>query len=386
MSAKQRVQRLLSLLAFFGGLCFYAPVALLVRTQRGITVSQFFILQVILSASILLFEIPAGVLSDRIGHQKTIVLSKGALLAARMMLLFAEDFWAFGVEAVVEGLAHALASGTQSAYLYGFMKGEEYTVFSAKVSRAGTVGFISSTLAYSVLLRLSDVRGLVAATCVTTVLVLIVACLLPEETERKAAQESPIETALKSRMKPTRMDVLFFAILSAISVAYLVVNFFYAVKVNRIGLPYEALTAVIFAYSALELLEPHILSRIRREGYPRAASSLLLACSAAFFAVWRMDTAASLTLMALLPLGMSIASYLIDELIQESIDARGLDHQRATVLSVLNMGNNVLEIAFLLLSAALSDNEGNIAFLLAAGYFALVGAAAGKLFKAHEAK
>ena len=36
-------KQLLLLTSFLNGLCFYAPVALLVRTQNGISVSQFFI-------------------------------------------------------------------------------------------------------------------------------------------------------------------------------------------------------------------------------------------------------------------------------------------------------------------------------------------------------
>ena len=44
----------------FGGLVFFAPVALLVRTQAGISEGQFFLLQVLLSAVIALGELPTG--------------------------------------------------------------------------------------------------------------------------------------------------------------------------------------------------------------------------------------------------------------------------------------------------------------------------------------
>jgi len=60
---------LLLFISLLNGLCFYAPVALLVRTQNGISVSQFFVLQMILSISIFLSEIPAGFLSDKIGYK-----------------------------------------------------------------------------------------------------------------------------------------------------------------------------------------------------------------------------------------------------------------------------------------------------------------------------
>ena len=108
-------KRLLLLTNFLNGLCFYAPVALLVRTQNGISVSQFFILQMILSISIFLTEIPAGFLSDKIGYKRTLVLSQTFLLIARILLLLAKNFWLFAAEAVIEALSISLSSGTESA-------------------------------------------------------------------------------------------------------------------------------------------------------------------------------------------------------------------------------------------------------------------------------
>ena len=74
---RNRIQSLsiLKIIALFGGLIFYAPVALLVRTRYGITYSQFFLLQAILSFSIFLFEIPCGFITDRIGYKKRYFLA-----------------------------------------------------------------------------------------------------------------------------------------------------------------------------------------------------------------------------------------------------------------------------------------------------------------------
>lgn len=87
--------------SLFNGLVFYAPVALLVRTRVGLSISDFFYLQVILSASILILEIPAGILSDKIGYKKTIIISQGVLLVARIILANARHFALFAVEAVL---------------------------------------------------------------------------------------------------------------------------------------------------------------------------------------------------------------------------------------------------------------------------------------------
>lgn len=108
-------------MSFFGGLVFFAPVALLARTRAGISEGQFFLLQVLLSAVIALGELPTGHLTDRVGYRSSLILSRLLLLTARGTLLAAyllRSLPLFALEAVIEGVAACLASGTDSAYLY----------------------------------------------------------------------------------------------------------------------------------------------------------------------------------------------------------------------------------------------------------------------------
>jgi hypothetical protein len=48
------------LIKLFNNLIFFAPIAILIRTSKGISYSEFLLLQAILSISILFFEIPTG--------------------------------------------------------------------------------------------------------------------------------------------------------------------------------------------------------------------------------------------------------------------------------------------------------------------------------------
>lgn len=105
----------LNLMSFFGGFVFYAPVSLLVRTRCGVTEAQFFLLEAILSVSIFFFEVPCGLLSDRLGYKNTLIAGSCFLFAARLLMFCSDRFWLFAVEAVAEGIASALFSGTFSA-------------------------------------------------------------------------------------------------------------------------------------------------------------------------------------------------------------------------------------------------------------------------------
>ena len=94
---------------FFSSLVFYAPVALLIRTSRGVSISEFFILQAILSFGIFIFEIPFGIITDKIGYKNSIIISHFSMLLARIILLFSFSFEFFVLESILEAVGFAFA-------------------------------------------------------------------------------------------------------------------------------------------------------------------------------------------------------------------------------------------------------------------------------------
>ena len=150
-----------------GGLVFFAPVALLVRPQAGISETQFFLLQALLSGIIALGELPTGHLTDRMGYRRSLILAQLLLLAARGLLLAAfllRSLPLFVAEAVVEGISACLSSGTASAYLYALYGESDYLPKAAHAANFGTAGFLLSTAAYALLYRYFGLTGLLAAT------------------------------------------------------------------------------------------------------------------------------------------------------------------------------------------------------------------------------
>lgn len=108
----------LKLINLLNGFVFYAPVALLLRTSKGITIFQFFILQIILYLTTCIMEIPCGWITDKIRYKKTIVLSACLMVLARIQFMYASTFSVFALEAILEGIAISFMSGTMNAYIY----------------------------------------------------------------------------------------------------------------------------------------------------------------------------------------------------------------------------------------------------------------------------
>ena len=158
---------------FLNGLVFFAPVALLVRTQAGVSEHVFFILQALLSGVIFLGEIPTGFITDKIGYRKSLILAQVLLFGARSLLLAAfvsRSLALFVVEAVVEGIAACFTSGTGSAYLYNLYGENGYLVKTAHAENFGIAGFIISTVAYAGIYKISGMEGLLITTVVMVVL------------------------------------------------------------------------------------------------------------------------------------------------------------------------------------------------------------------------
>ncbi|MDY5135956.1 MFS transporter [Actinotignum sanguinis] len=100
------------------GLSFYVPVSVVFLSSRGQSLEDIFIFESILLASILMAEVPSGLISDRI-DRRWVILS-GFVLNGCAELVFAlsTSFGAFALSFVLSGLGIAMLSGTQDAYIY----------------------------------------------------------------------------------------------------------------------------------------------------------------------------------------------------------------------------------------------------------------------------
>ena len=133
---------------FFSALVFYAPVALFIRTSRGVTISEFFILQATLSFFIFIFEIPFGMITDKIGYKNSIIISHFSMLLARIILLFSFCFEFFVLESILEAVSMAFESGTMSGYEYEIIGEENFAEKTSVLGNYSTIGFIISTISF----------------------------------------------------------------------------------------------------------------------------------------------------------------------------------------------------------------------------------------------
>lgn len=346
---------------FLNGLVFFAPVALLVRTQAGVSEHVFFLLQALLSGVIFLGEIPTGFITDKIGYRKSLILAQVLLLGARSLLLAAfvsRSLVLFVVEAVVEGIAACFTSGTGSAYLYALYGENGYLAKTAHAGNFGTAGFIISTVAYAGIYKISGMEGLLITTVVMDVIAVVCSFYLRSESSKTIIADRK-EVQILAIFK-NKKAFLFVISLAIFSIAWLLINFFYVVKLENCGLPVEWMSLIILSYSAVQMLSEPILGKLSDGKNGKSSRGKLPAVTAAtagvaflLFGVVKFR-AAVLLLMLILPLLLNLPEYLLMDLENQFVDEAECGSQRAATLSVLNMGVNLVEILTLSASAFLT--------------------------------
>lgn len=346
---------------FLNGLVFFAPVALLVRTQAGVSEHIFFLLQALLSGVIFLGEIPTGFITDKIGYRKSLILAQVLLFGARSLLLAAfvsRSLALFVVEAVVEGIAACFTSGTGSAYLYALYGENGYLAKTAHAGNFGTAGFIISTVAYAGIYKISGMEGLLITTVVMDIIAVVCSFFLRSESS-KAVIADRKEVQILAIFK-NKKAFLFVISLAIFSIAWLLINFFYVEKLENCGLPVEWMSLIILSYSAVQMLAEPILGKLSDGKNGKSSREKLPAVTAAtagvaflLFGVVKFR-AAVLLLMLILPLLLNLPEYLLMDLENQFVDEAECGSQRAATLSVLNMGVNLVEILTLSASAFLT--------------------------------
>lgn len=364
----------LEVMAFMDGLVFFSPVSLLVRTKAGLSLEQFFLLQAFLSIMTFLFEVPTGKITDKIGYKKTLVLSQVMWLMARTLLLLAfisRSFNVFLIEVVIEGIAIGFSSGTMSAYLYQQYDSEEYVIKNARIGNCGTAGFIVSAVTYAGLYHFFGIVGLMVATVISASMGLLASFGIEKE---KHLKEKEITEKKIKKFAINLENITISVILACVSISFLLINFFYVDKLLNIGISEEWMTAIILGYSVIQLLSERLLKRIDEKKYLLTFMLGFLAVGAMMIGFGLADSVMIvIPIMLLLPLTVTVPAYIFDEIENKVIDANGLENYRAEVLSIYNMGVNLVEIVFLFASAFVSRAGMSLSFIMTGCVMGVIG-------------
>lgn len=127
---------LLSLIAASRGFLLSLPIITLFWIDRGLSMTDIFVLQSIFAAVIVIAEVPSGYFADRFGHKKSITLGAFLYFCGILGYAFAGNFYQFIGPEILLGLGKSLISGADSALLFNTLKAlkrqDEYKKWEGK--------------------------------------------------------------------------------------------------------------------------------------------------------------------------------------------------------------------------------------------------------------
>lgn len=362
---KTKTKRLLSASSFFSNMVFFAPVAILVRTRCGITVSEFFILQAILSFAVFLLEVPCGIITDKIGFKKSILISQSLVCITRVIFLIGGNFFVFAIEAIVEAFSVCFISGTQESYHYVVFGEKDYLRTSATIQNFGQASFILTTLLFPVLNTFFGISGLILLTVISSAVSFIVSLFLPDEKYFKRQSNEDEQNMKKISFKEflsrviSKDFVLVILITSILSVGGLIVSFLFILKLHEVGFSDYWISIIILLGESVLLTTPFIINKTENLSKGLLLFIELTFIAVLFFLIAILKSYILFIPMILLPCSLSLPSYVTLDFTNALIDTNNLKEQRATVLSICNELSNLVEITFLFIASVLESLQGN---------------------------
>ncbi len=122
----------------FRGLSVSAAYLVPFFLERGLSLTEIFLLQSIFSVAVVLWELPSGYIADKLGRARTIQVSGPIAVVAMIAYGFSGEFWQMAACELLLAVANGLLSGADQALLYDSLKAEgkesEYERWSKRIN------------------------------------------------------------------------------------------------------------------------------------------------------------------------------------------------------------------------------------------------------------
>ena len=152
MNLKQNIW-LMDTIALLQGMVFYGPIATRYRQTAGLSIFQITLIESISLVICLALELPWGIVADKIGYRKTMIVCCALYFLSKIIFWQAREFAGFLLERIVLSITMAGLSGVDASILYlSSAEGRSQKAFGIYNSLQ-TTGLLLASFLYSFLIR-----------------------------------------------------------------------------------------------------------------------------------------------------------------------------------------------------------------------------------------
>ncbi|GLW93910.1 MFS transporter [Actinokineospora globicatena] len=208
-NAADQTVRLLGWFNFLGDFRLYGPIMVIYFAQVTGSYTAAASLLAVKTLSSAAFEVPTGLLSDRLGRRGTMIAGAVVMVAAHVGYACASGYGLLLAAVVLEGLATSLWSGNNESLLYDTLvdagREKEFPRHSGRVNSMFQIALALAAPIGGVLAGAWSLRAVVAVSVVPQVLCVLVA-LRVREPRLHGPLESTVLAHLGSALRGLRRD------------------------------------------------------------------------------------------------------------------------------------------------------------------------------------
>ncbi|MCP3741727.1 MFS transporter [Rossellomorea sp. BNER] len=317
--------------------------------QRGMTIQMVVYTEIIFAITVVLLEVPSGIIADKWGRKNMILL--GAFLEGGMflILIFATDFWHFAVAIFLSGIANSASSGAENALLYDslLLNGRErsFEKYLGRLNVCDITSAILAALCGSLLASQFNfefnywlsLASMLISVCVS--LMLIEPAVKSDTGESVAFKEYIIAAVQFFRRNPSVCLVVLSGMVTGAALSF--VWEFWQLYLNRLGIPviYFGLFSAVFMFLSLpgNMLAHILIDRFKHRTLLLTVTAFM---SVGFLYVSVIKDFTGLVAISIIFLVSGIMEPLVSGYMHHRMDSA----MRATIDSIQSLGLNAVLI------------------------------------------
>ena len=182
----KRNRILLYIYAFISTMILFYIIDTLFYLERGISSSAYMFFVVVMYITKLIFEIPSGILADKYGKKKILLISQIMFIISTIIFIFAYNYTVFIIAIIIASLQKCFSTGIVNSFLYESLKEKEK--FNKVLFIKNTMYCISYMIAMLLGGYLGEKYGLIIdyyVTLIPLILGLIIICFIKDTINNK---------------------------------------------------------------------------------------------------------------------------------------------------------------------------------------------------------
>ncbi len=352
-------------IALLQGMVFYGPVTTLYRQVNGLSVFQITLIEGISYLLCIVFEIPWGIIADKIGYKRTMCFCCSLFFISKIVFWSAHGFSSFLIERIMLSIVFSGLSGVDTSILYlSCSKGESQKAFGV-YSSLGEIGVLFAALVFSVFVR-SNYSLAAFLTVISYGLAALLSFFLTEvrDSENRAVLFSELKVIFANVFKDKKFILFLLSAAFLSEICRTITVFLNQIQYEKCGLSASAIgyIYIIVTLAGMTAVFSEVLTRklgIRRIGIVFYIAAII-SCTVLGF-----TDKAFVSVLGILLLNVTDSLYQPYQMELQNRQVRSAN--RATELSVYAMVINCVSAGTSVLFGTLADISLSLSFLFGAG-------------------